>query len=112
MAWTRYRYGVMAVDQDAKNEARLAEVKVRLDFKRKKRTYAAIKRFTRAHKTAKQFVKTLIKGIDKHDKEAAYRRWRDFAHEGKIQTIIEEQGELMNKMNELTQLDGHTANKL
>ena len=33
MAWNRYRFGVSLAEQDGRNEHRLDEVKVRLEFK-------------------------------------------------------------------------------
>ena len=112
MAWTRYRYGIAWADQEARYEHRLGEVKVRLDYKQKKRTFNAIRLFARNHKTAKKYAKTLIKGIDKHDKEAAFRRWRDFSHQERINILTEEQGQLITELNNMTQLDGSTSNKL
>lgn len=90
MAWNRYRYGVLLADQDDRNENRLCEVKVRLDFKHKKRIYNAVKEFTRKHKIARKYMKTLVNGIDKHDKQAAFRRWRDFSHCERITKFTEE----------------------
>jgi len=78
MAWNRYRYGIQLAEQDARNEGRLDEVKVRLEFRQKKRIYNAIKGFTRRHRTAKRFLKTLISGTLKADKDTAFRRWKDF----------------------------------
>ena len=89
MAWTRYRNGVARVDQDSRNENRLEEVKVRLNFRSKMRMYRAIKLFASRHRTAKRFLKTLVSGLDKHNKEAVMRRWKDFRHSEKL-TIIQE----------------------
>ena len=44
-AWTKYRYGVECREQEGRNEGKLCEVKIRLEFKQKKRIYNAFKNF-------------------------------------------------------------------
>ena len=100
MAWTRYRLGVAQSEQDDKHENRLEEVKIRLHFRQKMRMYGAIKKFASRHRTAKRFLRTLISGIDKFNKEAVMRRWKDFRHGEKMTMICEMQDELIAKMGE------------
>jgi len=95
MAWNRYRYGVRLADQDDKNNVRVDEVKIRLDFRQKKRTYLAIKSFARKSRTAKRFLKTLINGIEKANKDTAYRRWKDYNHGETIMKFEEQQTEMI-----------------
>ena len=45
-----------------------------------KRTYQAIKLFNRRQKAARRFMKTLINGIDKANKDGAFRIWKAFNH--------------------------------
>ena len=85
MAWNKYRWATARIDQEDRNEKRLGEVKIRLDFKQKKRVYNALKLFWRRFGVQRRFVKTLINGIDKHNKDAAFRRWKDFRQE---QTLL------------------------
>jgi len=112
MAWNKYRWSVGRIEQEDKNEGRLCDVKVRLDFKQKKRCYQAIKLFNRRQKTARRFMKTLINGIDKANKDSAFRIWKKFNEGETIMKFEQEQGELMVQMNEMQQLDGTVANKL
>jgi len=90
MAWNRYRYGVNCREQEDRNEGKLSEVKIRLDFKQKKRIYNAIKDFTRKYRVAKRFVKSLVNGLDKHNKDCAFRRWKDY-NKGETIMAFEEQ---------------------
>ena len=60
-------------------------MKSRLDFKQKKRVYAAVKFFWLRFKVQRRFIKTMINGLDKHNKDAAFRRWKDFRQE---QTLL------------------------
>jgi len=90
IAWNRYRYGVNCREQEDRNEGKLSEVKIRLDFKQKKRIYNAIKDFTRKYRVAKRFVKSLVNGLDKHNKDCAFRRWKDY-NKGETIMAFEEQ---------------------
>ena len=74
------------IEQEGKNEKKLTEAEVRLKFKVKKRMYNAIKAFTMQHRSAKSFLRNLIKKIDKHNKGVSFRIWKDFLdHEHLIQ---------------------------
>ena len=66
MAWNKYRTGAAQADKEERHEKRLDDVKIRLEFKQKKRVYNAIKLFMQRYRTAKRFIKTLIMGIDKY----------------------------------------------
>ena len=112
MAWNKYRYGVTCREQEGRNDNKLCEVKIRLEFKQKKRTYNAIKEFTRKYRVAKRFLKTLINGLDKHNKDCAFRRWKEFKHGETIIMMEEQQTEMVGKMAEIQQLESDTSDKL
>ena len=83
-AWCRWRKAVADCDQEDRNEKRLGDIKVRLEFKQAKRVYGAIKLFTHRHRTARRFLKTAINGMDRHNKDAAFRAWKDFRQQEMI----------------------------
>ena len=77
-------------EQEVRNEGKLCEVKIRLEFKKKKRSYNAIKDFTKKYRVAKRFLKSLVNGLDKHNKDCAFRRWKEFK-QGETIMMFEEQ---------------------
>ena len=80
MAWNRYRLAAQRIDQENRNDKRVGDIRNRLEFYQKKRTYGAMKDFVRKHRMAKRWMKTLVHGLDKHNKENVFRRWKDFNH--------------------------------
>jgi len=112
MAWNRYRRGVAHAEQDDRNEARLDEVKIRLDFRLKKRVFNAVKKFTRDYRTAKRFLRTLVSGIDKANKTLAFGSWRQYNHGETIFKFEEEQSQMVAEMGEMAKVDGEVAKTL
>ena len=80
IAWNKYLQGCGEIEQEGKHEKKLSEAEIRLNFKIKKRMYNAIKTFTMQHRSAKSFLRNLIKKIDKHNKDASFRIWKEFMH--------------------------------
>lgn len=78
-------------EQDDRNENRLCEVTIRLQFKQKKRVYNSIKLFAKRYRTAKGFLKTLVLGNDKANKDTVMRRWKDYNHKNTLSKITEQQ---------------------
>ena len=62
--------------------------------------YNAIKAFTIEHRTAKSFLRNLIKKIDRHNKNASFRIWQDFLHKEHIQSKMDRQASLVDKMRQ------------
>ena len=61
---------------------------------------------------AKRFLKSLVNGLDKHNKDCAFRRWKDFRQGEAIMMMEEQQTVLVNQMNDMQQLESSTADKL
>ena len=77
MAMNRFKSGVAFKEQEDRNLKRSDEVMERLHFRVKKRMYTAIKSYANKFRCARIFMKTLVHRLDKFNKEAAYRRWKD-----------------------------------
>ena len=78
----------------------------------KKRMYNAIKTFTMQHRSAKSFLRNLIKKIDKHNKDASFRIWKEFMHHEHIIVKQGEQAQLVDQMYQNQQAIGDVSNKL
>ena len=78
MAWNKYRFGMMQTEKEAKNENRLEDVQIRLNYRQKKRIFSAIKGFNKRNVTARRWLKTLISGRQHDNLDTAFRRWKDF----------------------------------
>ena len=76
IAWNKYRLGMQIMEQDAKNENRIEEVRIRLNYRQKKRIFTAILGFNHRNVTAKGYLKTLVSGLERDNKDAAFRRWK------------------------------------
>ena len=61
---------------------------------------------------AKRFLKSGISRLDKHNKDCAFRKWKDFKHQDTLMIMTEQQNELIGQMAETQQLEMTTADKL
>jgi len=80
IAFDRYRRKVGETRQDKYNEARIVDVKRRLAFRTKKRIYNAIKSFAGNHHNATNFLRALLRSLEKRNKAAALSKWAKFRH--------------------------------
>ena len=101
IAWAKYKRGFDQLVQEEKFEKRLDEVKLRLDFKTKKRIYAAIKGFSSRHMNARNFLRNLLKRLDKHNKNTAFRTWKDYGVMEEQQNLNEIQNAQVGNMADL-----------
>lgn len=69
---------MMQTEKEAKNENRLEDVQIRLNYRQKKRIFSAIKGFNKRNVTARRWLKTLISGRQHDNLDTAFRRWKDF----------------------------------
>ena len=77
MALNRFKEGVNFKEQEDRNDKRQGEVRLRLEFRIKRRLYSAIKSYVEKNRRARVYMKTMINRLDKFNKEKAYQRWKD-----------------------------------
>ena len=51
---------------------------MRLNNRSKKRIFKAIRGFNHRNMTARGYLKTLVSGLERDNKDTAFRRWKDF----------------------------------
>mmetsp|Transcript_14302 Transcript_14302/g.19414 ORF Transcript_14302/g.19414 Transcript_14302/m.19414 type:complete len:125 (+) Transcript_14302:457-831(+) len=112
MAWNRYRYAMTLMEQEAKNENRLEEVRIRLNFRQKRRTFRAIQGYNERNMTARKWLKTLVSGNEKANKETAFSRWKHFNNQETSMKLMSEVHSLREHREELKVEYGHRADKL
>ena len=103
MAWNKYRYEVGQKEQDDKNEIRLDEVAIRMNFRKKKRIFNAIKGFNDQNVTAKKWLKTMFSRLQKANYEQAFSRWKHFNDGETTIQMMEEVQSLKIQREELKQ---------
>ena len=99
IAWNRYRQGCNELEQEGKHEKKLSEAEIRLKFRAKKRLYLAVKEYALRCRTAKSFLRNLIKRIDKHNKNVSFRTWLEFVAHEQLLKKQEEQARLVDEMH-------------
>lgn len=95
-----------------KHEKKLSEAEIRLSFRIKKRLYNAIKSFAIQHRSAKSFLRNLIKRIDKHNKNVSFRIWKEFIDHEHLLQKQEVQAERVDEMYQNQQAIGDVSNQL
>lgn len=88
-SWSKFKRGFETTVLEEKCNKRLGEIKLRLDFKTKRRMYNAIHSFTSTFLKARKFLRGILRMKDTRDKQAAYKLWQQF----NLELLVEEQAE-------------------
>ena len=56
----------------------MGELRARLDSKQKQRIYNAWMGFSTSHRNARNFLRSLVKRLDKHNKGQAFKLWQSY----------------------------------
>lgn len=76
--WSKYKRSFNTIIQEEKNEKRMTELRVRLESKSKIRIYNAWQGYSTSHRNAKNFLRSLVKRLDKVNKGQALKLWQNY----------------------------------
>jgi hypothetical protein len=76
--WSKYKRSFNTIIQEEKNEKRLSELRARLESKSKIRIYNAWQGYSTSHRNAKNFLRSLVKRLDKVNKGQAFKLWHNY----------------------------------
>ena len=111
-ALNKFKEGVNFKEQEDRNDKRQGEVRLRLEFRIKRRLYSAIKSYVEKNRRARVYMKTMINRLEKFNKEKAYQRWKDIYQEHRNSDLRANASSLVDEVYSLQQVDGNLANDL
>jgi hypothetical protein len=99
--WSKYKRGCETSILEEKCNKRLGEIKLRLEWKTKRRMFNAIHSFASTFLKARSFLHGIIRKKDKRNKQTAYKLWQSFNLGLVIEQQAEEQAQQVGELHEL-----------